>query len=428
MEDTTLFDQPGIELDAEMAQRIIDHGSAYSRQTADLAQFIRTYSTVFRDYLVERGFLQCAHSDAQGFDLSAVDGASVPVSRGGGTLVAAAAYKSSLNDEKQRGATAVVLLPNNVELEAFATLFRMHLELSLLAPDKLDADRLVILDHSFWGVMQAVSRALAAYKLQRGRLLEGKQNPDTDAMQLAWKALFNDCLGVEGSFLRMMRNKRVISLSKKGVSQYFVNMLLDNVAKNDQKGRITGSGLNDRALLRHVLEPGEYITPQELYRVEREESQIKSWKRSRFATKFESYEADPFEAREQVFDEYGLPGDDGQELPGRRLCLTYYLPQQWSRVYRIEFHELMLANQNAPPNMKGHGKRFQRVLAAVRQSVNRETKEPLCQVLADNRSKAAVTSAISMLPERTFYQLRDYYRNSPEMLEIIDTLLAEERT
>src|SRR5579872_5665596 len=134
MEDKTLFDQPGIELDAEMAQRILDHGDTYSRQTAELAQFIRTYKTTFREYLVGRGFLQCAHSDAQGFDLSAVDGASVPVSHGGGTLVAAAAYKSSLNNEKQRGATDVVLLPNNVELEAFATQLRMHLELSLLAP------------------------------------------------------------------------------------------------------------------------------------------------------------------------------------------------------------------------------------------------------------------------------------------------------
>src|SRR5439155_14982397 len=110
------------------------------------------------------------------------------------------------------------------------------------------------------------------------------------------------------------------------------------------------------------------------------------------------------------------------------LFITYYLPHKWSRVYRIEFHELILANKDAPFDSIGQGKRFQRVLASVKQSVGPETKEPLCQVLADMRAKVAVASAVSTLPERTFYQLRDLYRDHTEMLDIIDTLTAEERT
>jgi len=429
LNDNTLSDMPGVELDAEMVQQILNQGNQYSQQTADLAQFICTYKSAFREQFLKQGLIQLANEDINGFDLAAVDGASAMESHGGGTLVAATAYKSSINDEKQRGASDIVLIPNRTDIESFATLLRMHLELALLAPNKLDEDKLVILDHSFWGVMQAISRALASYKSQRGELLQAKQNPETDAMQLAWRTVFNNCLSLEGSYLQMIRNKRVISLSKKGVSQYFVNFLMKATAINDPKTFMFASGLNDRALLRHVLQPGEYTLPYSLYKIEQADSSIKSWKRSRFATSFEKEDGpDPFTAREYVFDEYGLPRNNGQEVRGRRLFVTYYLPHNWSRVYRIEFHEPMLANNDAPFNPTGQGKRFQRILASIRQSVRRETKEPLCQVLADIRAKAAGSSAVSMLPERTFYQLRDKYRNAPDMLDIIDTLTEEERT
>ena len=429
LNDNTLSDLPGIELDAEMAQRILDHGDRYSQQTADLARFIHTYKSEFRETLLKQGLLQVAHADMKGFDIAAVDGASAITSHGGGTLIAATAYKASINDEKQRGASEVILLPNSIDIESFATLLRVHLELSLLASDKLDEDRLIILDHSFWGVMQAVSRALASYKSQRSQVLQARQNPDTDVMQLAWKNLFESCLDVEGSFFQMMRNKRVISLSKKGVSQYFVRLLSKAATINDSRAFTLASALNDRALLRHVLLPGEYTRPESLYHIEQEESSIKSWKRSRFATSFEATDGpDPFKGREYVFDEYGLPRDDRQEIKGRRLFTTYYLPHEWSRVYRIEFHEPMLMQTDAPFDPTGQGKRFQRVLASVKQSVRPETKEPLCQVLADIRSKVAGASAVSTLPERTFYQLRDLYRNNSEMLDIVDTLIKEERT
>ncbi len=431
MEDRTLFDVPGIELDAEMAQRILDHGNQYSQQTAELALFIRRYRTSFRDHLLSHGLIQSSLSGVEGFDLAAVDGGSAQEPHGGGTLVAATAYKSSMNAEMQRGATEVVLLPNNTELESLATLLRMHLELSLLAPDKLDADFLVILDHSFWGVMQGVSRALATYKSQRQRLLQANQDLDTNVTQQAWHKLFRECLSMDGSFLRMMRNKRVISLSKKGVSQYLVQLLVGTLVQRDPQAQLSASVINDRAILRHILLPGEYITPRSLFRTEQAESSIRTWNRSRFATGFDEAMGDgpdPFEARIPVFDEYGLPRDNDVELEERRLYVTYYRPTQRSRVYRIEFHERMLANKNAPPDFSGQGERFQRMLAAVRQSLSPDTMEPLCQVLADIRAKNAVSSAISMLPERTFYQLRQMYQDDPEMLDIVDTLTAEERT
>ncbi|HEU5376054.1 MAG TPA: hypothetical protein VFV38_11480 [Ktedonobacteraceae bacterium] len=431
MEDRTLLDVPGIELDAEMAQRILDHGNRYSQQTAELAIFIRRYQASFRTYLLSQDLIHTSLPSTEGFDLAAVDGSSAHEPHGGGTLVAATAYKSSVNNEVQRGAAEVILLPNDTELESFLTLLRMHLELSLLAPDKLDADFLVILDHSFWGVMQGVSRALATYKSQRQRLLQANLDPDVDVTHQAWKKLFQECLGLNGSFLRMIRNKQVISLSKKGVSQYIVQLLTGTLLLSDSQAQMFASVLNDRALLRHILLPGEYLTPRSLFRTEQAESSIRTWNRSRFATGFDEAMGDgpdPFEARAPVFDEYGLPRDDDVELEGRRLYVTYYRPTQRSRVYRIEFHEQMLANKNGPPNVFGQGERFQRMLAAVRQSLSPDTMEPLCQVLADIRAKNAVSSAISLLPERTFYQLRQLYRDDLEMLDIVDTLTAEERT
>lgn len=432
MNDETLFDKPGVELDAEMAQRILDDGDGYSERIIELAQFIREYKGRFREELLKNNYIQTASSNIDGFDLAAVDGASAVKAHGGGSLVAAAAYKSTINEEKQRGVLRDDLVPNSVDVASFATLLRLHLELSLLTSNKLDSDNLVILDHSFWGVMQGVSRALAAYKTRRGELLGKKRDPETDAMQIAWYQLFHDCLSNDGSFLAMMRNKQVISLSKTGISQFFVHSLLGGLADKDPRAFALGTVLNDRALLRHVLRPGEYTTPQSLYRVTQESGDIKSWKRSRFATAFEEKHdgPDPFEARTQVLNEYGVPTDDAplNELTGRRLFVTYYVPHERSRAYRIEFHEAMLSNKDAPKDLTGQGDRFQRLLASIRRSVDAETKEPLCQVLADERAKTAVATAISLLPERAFYQLRDKYRNSPEMVEVIDTLLSEERT
>jgi hypothetical protein len=430
MEDYTKSDSPGIELDAEMAQQIIDHGDQYTQQTANLAEFVLRHAEDFRAYLVSHGFIQVV-AGAEGFDLAAVDGASAVQPHGGGALVAASAYKTTISDEKQRGVSRAVLVPNTTELESFATLLRLHLELSLLAGDKLDSDKLVILDHSFWGVMQAVSRALATYKLQRRRVVEANRSVDRDAMLQAWLALFGICLGQDGSLLRMISNKQVLSLSKTGISQYFMVQLMQAISTDDPVEQILATTLNDRAVLRHVLKPGEYTTPQTLYRLEQEGSSVKSWKRSRFATAFEAGDGpDPFAARDAVLDHYGVPRDDDRELSGLRVFVTYYYPHAWSRVYRIEFHERMLANKEVPNEfvLSGQGERFQRILASVRRSVNPETKEPLSQVLADIRAKAATAAAISVLPERAFYQLRDQYRARPELLDVIDTLTAEERT
>jgi hypothetical protein len=247
MEDENFSYQPDIELDAEVAQRIFECDDANCEQIDALVHFIAGYQWRFREVLLERGFIHNV-SDLKGFELSAVDGADAMPSRGGGTLVATAAYKSSMSAQGQRGNARSILLPNDIDLQPFATLLRMHLELLLLARNQLDPDHLVILDHSFWGVMQDIGRALATYKSQRTALFQAKRNPDADRLQQAWKDLFKDCLGLNGSFLRMLQNKRVISLSKKGISQYFIHLLLETLAQGDQKAHELGSALNDRAL------------------------------------------------------------------------------------------------------------------------------------------------------------------------------------
>jgi len=432
MYDETFADKlPHVELDSEMAQRILSAGDGYSQGTEQLAQFILVWKARLRDRLTDDNLIQVATPRSDGFDLAAVDGGSALVPRGGGTLVTAAAYKTTINQEDQRGVARIASVPNGPDVAQFATLLRLHLEFLLLGREKLDADRLVVLDHSFWGIVQEVSRALAVYKTQRANLIASRRNPEYDAMQIAWRKLFSDSLGLAGSFLRMIHNKAVISLAKTAVSQFFVKQLLGAESASDPEIARLASSLNDRALLRHILKPGEYTTPQSLYRVEQESGDVKSWKRTRFATSFEKSDGpDPFEAREKVFDEYGLPRDarPGEEVRGRRLFVTYYLPHDWSRIYRIESHEAVLIDRDAAPDYTGHGERFQRVLASVRMSVNPEVKEPLCQVLADERAKAAASSAITLIPERAFYQLQDKYRENTEMREIIETLLSEERT
>lgn len=434
MNSDTLSDLEGIELDAAIAQSIIDSGDEYSQQTADLAQFISKCKKQFRKHLLQQHLIQVSSPDLEGFDLAAVDGASASPPHGSGALVVAAAYKCTINDEKQRGSFNRVLLPNNPDIDAFATLARINLEFSLLASENLDVDRLVILDQSFYGVMEAVSRGLAAYKSQRRDLLGAKRKPESNKMQIAWKELFQECLSINGSFHRMIKNKAVISLSKTAISQYFVNILqgLNEITKESLENFVLASALNDRALLRHVLKPGEYTTPISVYFAERQQGIARN--RKRFATTFEKQEGDgpdPFEARNDVLDHYGVPRDSGkEEIGGYRIFFTYYRPHEWSRVYRIEFHEAMLRKHlNSPDfDFTGQGERFQRVLDSVEKSVGPEAMEPICQVLADMRSKAAVAVAASTLPERSFYQLRDKYRNHHDMLDIIDTLLAEERT
>lgn len=435
MSDFNLSDSPGIELDAVLAQRLLNEGDGYSQQTADLASFILQTRKQFRDLLEKDGLIQKSQPSAEGFDLAAVDGASAKEARGGGSMVVAAAYKATINDDKQYGNAKVLSLPNGLELDAFATAMRIDLELALLPKDMMKGisadDKLIILDHSFWGVMQAISRALASYKSDYERIRNRGFDPLQDIMIISWQELFKRCLGKQGSFAQMIRNKQVISLSKLAVSSYFVNRLMKSTSVAPEMYRLA-SIMNDRAILRHILKVGEYTTPQTLYQTTQESSEIKSWKRSRFVTAFEDTELkDPFESRTEVLDNFGVPSDDAPsiELKGKRLFVTYYRPYSWSRVYRIEFHELMLRDSaDSQYQFDGQGQRFQKILASIRKSINREALEPLCQVLADQRAKAAVASATSLLPERTFYQLREQYKNSPEMLDVIDTLLGEERT
>jgi hypothetical protein len=249
-------------------------------------------------------------------------------------------------------------------------------------------------------------------------------------MQQEWLKLFKECLGENGSFYQMIRNKQTISLSKTGVSQSFVNQLVAaNFDKNSFES-LLGSSLNDRVLLRHLLKEGEFTLPKTIYQTVRDSSEIKSWKRSRFVTHFDQSEdgRDPFESREIIFDEYGLPNENGSEPNNKKLYVTYFMPHSWSRVYRIEFHQAMLANKDGSIDFSGSGERFQRVLASVKKSVNRETKEPLAQVIADQRASSAVAATISLLPERTFYQLREKYRENQGMLAIVDSLIDGERT
>lgn len=431
-----LLDIDGVELDAEVAKNILSSGDEYSNQTAELAQFIHKFKQEFRIKLQNSNFIQVVNSHSEGFELAVVDGASASKPHGGGALVAAVAYKSTLNDDRQRGTVESLSLPNGTNVDAFATLLRIHLEMLLLTKDNLDSDKLIVLDHSFWGIMQAVSRALATYKSERTRLKISHQNYENHAMLVAWKKLFKDCLSVNGSFISMIKNKQVISLSKTGISQFFTNLLTKSLTKKTNKELTIASNLNDRALLKHILEPGEFTTPRSIFKTEQDTQAGR--KRSRFVTNFEPDDGyDPFQARQEVLDNYGVPKDlpenveeDSlpEELEGYRLFVTYYRPFVWSKVYRIEFHELMLSNQDGTKDLSGRGERFQRVLASVRESINPETIEPPCQILADMRAKAAVSVAISVLPERTFYQLREQYREQPDILEIIDTLIAEERT
>ncbi len=429
-DDNTLSDSEGIELDAELIQKILNEGNKYSEETGNLAKLIADNKSKFREQLQKRDLIRVATSSVEGFTLAAVDGASAIEPHGGGTLVVAVAYKATLSDDKQRGDSQANLLPNTPSLESFATLLRMHLEFLMLTADKMDEDKLIILDHSFWGILQAISRALATYKSQRQKLILANQEMPNDKMQLEWSNIFKECLGLNGSFIRMIRNKQVLSLSKIGMSQSFARFLFTENFAPASPERLLGSSLNDRALLRHILQPGEYTTPKTVYQTIKESSNIKSWNRTRFVTHFENKDDgdDPFETREAVFDEYGLPNSFEQEPANKKLFVTYYQPHTWSRVYRIEFHQAMLSNKDGTIDLTGQGERFQRLLASVKQSVNRETKEPLAQVLADQRASSAVASTISMLPERAFYQLREKYRDNQGMLDIIDTLVDEERT
>lgn len=432
MEDSTLSDAPGIELDAEMAQAIADQGTAYGEQVRKFALFIQEYRSSFRTYLIEQRLIQRVTTNVTGFELAAVDGASAVQSHGVGALVAAAAYKATLNAEIQRGVSQTKLVPNQVDIEAFANLLRMHLEFLLLTRDKIDDDQLVILDHSFWGILQAVSRALNVFKQYRRNFYGTTQDLDADAMYLAWKQLFQETLANDGSLLRMLSNKRVISLSKQGISQYFVKMLRDAALVTEPDDLAILSTFNDRLLLRHVLIPGEYMRPQPLYDIIKESSTITSWKRSRFATAFEKQDGpDPFASRHDVLDEIGVPRDDGTPNPRhRQLFVTYYRPHEWSRVYRMEFHELLLASRDDPSTMdaSGQGERFQKVLASLRQSIRRDALEPISQFLADLRAKAATRCAVQMLPDQAFYALWERYKDNDDMMDIVTSMLAQERT
>jgi hypothetical protein len=87
MDDKTLSDSEGIELDAELIARMLEEGDRYSSHTADLAEFIHKNKTRFRDQLLADGSICAIDPQIEGFTLAAVDGASAVENHGGGALV-----------------------------------------------------------------------------------------------------------------------------------------------------------------------------------------------------------------------------------------------------------------------------------------------------------------------------------------------------
>lgn len=423
MRDVTFADEIDTELDAHMAGVSIDQGAVCSGQVDEMVQCIRKYQPLFRTYLSDQGYIQMATDEQVGFELAAVDGASAVQVLGGGSFVTACAYKCTFNSGKQHGVPMTAIIPNKVDSKAYADILRMHLEFSLLSQEHLDNDQIIIVDHSFWGLLQSINRAVSLYKERLTR--HGKASPQplgTDAMTVAWQELFVKVIGQDGSFLNMMKNKRIISLSKQAISQFFVGRFRYAYIPRDSPDQVRLSSFNDRLFLRHVLQPGEYTSPQLLYSANADAGNSKTSVRSKFATRWadRNADSDPFTSREDVLDEYGIPRDDGTEMIQKRLFLTYYRPYEWSRAYRIEFHESLLDS-----DYSGQGHHFQMVLAAMRNSIVSDIAEPITQYLADLRSKAATTCYAKVVRPQVYHTLSNRY--DADELHILQSIIAEER-
>jgi hypothetical protein len=385
-------DPPELELGAATA--LIAQAEPLRAHAAAIVELVCELSAPARAAL--SGEIRALPTDARGdYDVAAVDSSHNPVSTVGLTEVIFAAFRTSeVASEDFR--VASVQLEAGAEIEAVARLVRCHLEADLLcAPDA--ADRILILDNSYLSVAESATRALLARQRAEPGSLEAAALDRYVALHVH----------PGGSLPRMLGCAHVVAVPKvsraTGLLRDLVRALPDQLAR-----RLEAAALNDRMMLRYVLEPGEYLATRPLVA-----GQTEHTARSRF---FHNIDVP---GRGELMERFGIGVADSSETG---LDVVYFRPTPAPDgpapgVLRVECQRAVTRSQP----------RLHRLLRSLERTLDGEHPEPAPQLLADHLARGAVRTIPAALTQAALGDLAAAYAD-PFALSVTYTLFEAARS
>ena len=353
-------------------------GQSKKSKPFDLSHFryategIQKHRSIYRESLINTGRIQRIADTKEHWELTAVDSASLEMPLPGGINLLISGVYSNLN-RALLSENKVYQFANGFYKESFMALGRLATELYLLSEAPLILNTYVIFDYSLSGLLIQINNIL--YDLEKYE--QEVTNPSHDRMAQDWRYLWESSFGELGRFHKVMREYRVLGITKEPTSRTMVQSFQKFLVEQGESDSIIQaiSTLNDAGLLRSIMEPGEYITPVQSVLWEQDRKYNRGIIRKHNDT-----------SRKQIEDTYQL----------NPIMHTYFLPWRGAKVHRIEYNQ---ANQ------------IQNILNTVNYYCNQEVQEVLQQAVADQLAK----SNLNALLQQFNNEVSLLVKNSPNL-------------
>jgi len=275
------------------------------------------YGKAYRYHLLEQGAIHCINETEyrQPWYLLAVDSASYSVVLGGGVHLLLSGVCNDLEKVIVQEAKTYIF-PHNRYTGGFSSLTRLAMELEIIARLPLVMNTYVILDHSFNQLPIELNHILyemiSYHKDVWGR--------EENNFYQVWLNLIEQTFGVNGYYLKVMQERRIIAVSKLNTSQIIVQDFQRFMEQRGESSSMLHSidSLSDKALMQCILEPGEYLRPRP--------SELKEKKTVHRVDIFRhSYK--------HIVNFMSLEN----EFRNHQVMTTYFMPSRNAFVQRIEF-------------------------------------------------------------------------------------------
>ena len=389
------------ELELPAAEAVLGEVQPLGDHARDLIRFMQQVAPRLRAEL-EDEIQSCPRIAPQAaYRLGAVDSASRTKELAGRSIFLAVAFKTSAT-QHEASAVAREELDASHDVDAVARLVRDTIESRLLAPAELGDDQLMILDNSYVSLAENAARAwLALDRCESGLTRQ------------AFARYCHEHLAVDGTFVELLSNARVIALPKVAEARSLTRELFERVGlAADEREGLAARAQRDRVLLRLVLRPGEYLPPRDI---------LGGGDRTAAAQRDRFFHRAEFPAREALLDLYGV-GRGLDEPYG--LDVVYFRPRrpdgaEDGPVLRVELHRQVARNRLA----------LERVLGTLELHNDGEHSEPMPQLLADQLAKTSVASILDALVEASVIGLLEEFSAASDesSLNVIRWLHEEAR-
>ena len=438
---------------------------------ANIINFCKKNRNLMREVLAQGDYLRKADlreevSSTEHF--SAVDSSIRQINHYSTTHLVAAGFSASLH-RKCYEIFYDLHCPNTFSLGVLIDYIRTYLEAILLDPLLTAEDQYIILDQSFAVLFSTMYKSVKEWFNYYGEITSHGFKGFDDNFIKNWFFILYNGLHEEGIFARMFKNTKVVGVTKQATARNILRFIQRKLSKEYNINSSVLNIINDRRLLDILMEPGEYLIPQPL-----------SMNRNIYDNLFNLYQEIPgdyqkyfrgllniynfFEIETNYEDtielqkhkskyrpEYnesskycnnelnnnldnnlnnslnnnykgGNKWENDQESEGNfdsKIYYTYYFPNNGKMVYRLEFHNIQLYDDNCY-NYLGNGRKFQRMLNSFNYSLFPEFMEPYNQYLADSKVKREVDHLEKLMNHQMIQLQYEYIKQLDNNLSKLD--------